>query len=198
MPAMGSMPCSSRTPVSFSTIPVLLSQCQPHPFRSPSAHLRDSNSPADLAHVKVLISRPSPAPWRVARTLLRIFRGARSSGHIARLPFSLLLQFVGQCMRKGAVSDARRVVSKRAFAPSACINVEVQLGRWVYNGGDATARDRWVQVGGIAIDNWRLRFRIARSRDDFQARAVVVSCRALLISAPTRFGAICIHLPCSF
>jgi hypothetical protein len=101
MPDMGSMPFSSRTPVSFSTIPVLLSQCQSHSFPSLRAHLRDSHSPADLAHVKVLISRPSPAPRRIARTLPGIFRRVRSSGHVARQSVSPVeLQFVVQCMRK--------------------------------------------------------------------------------------------------
>lgn len=71
---MGSMPYSSRTPVSFSTIPVLLPQRQSHSPRSPNARLRDSNSPAELAHVEVLVAGPSPAPWRVARALPSIFR----------------------------------------------------------------------------------------------------------------------------
>ena len=117
-----------------------------------SAHLRNSfNSPADLAHVEVLISRPSPAPWRVARTLPSIFRRACSSSHIARSQFSLSIQFVGQCVRKGAVSDARRVMSKRAVAPSGFINAGVQLRRSVYSAGDANARVGWMQVGGVAI-----------------------------------------------
>jgi hypothetical protein len=74
---------------------------------------------------------------------------------------------------KGAVSDALRVISKRAFAPSGCVNVEVRLRRSLYSTGDATARVGLVNVGGIAIGNGRLRFRIAcslsLSRDDFQA-----------------------------
>ena len=146
--------------------------------------LRDSNSPADLAHVEELVSRPSPAPRCVARTLPSIFRRVRSSSHIARClsHLSSSSSWSSVC-EKGAVSDALRVVSKRAFAPSGCIDVEVQLGRCVYrpgSPGNATARVRWVAgrwcraiMGGFGSG--------LRSRDDFQSGCmwVVVSCREL-------------------
>jgi hypothetical protein len=88
---------------------------------------------------------------------------------------------------KGAVSDALRVVSKRAFAPSGCINVEAGLRRSVYSAGDATARVGWVQVGCVAMMGG-FGSGLLLSRDDFQA-GVAGCCflpRALLICSPNK------------
>lgn len=108
MPDMGSMPCSSRTPVSTNMIPVLLSRRQ---CCTTYNLLRKPDLPTDLAYIKILVARPAPTAGRVApNTLPPIFCCARSS-HAARyLVFLVRIQCVQLCMVNAAMSRAARKV----------------------------------------------------------------------------------------
>jgi hypothetical protein len=108
MPAMGSMPCSSRTPVSIKTIPVLLSRRQ---YCQYCPRLRKPNSPTNFAHVKVLVASPPSTPRRVAPdTLPSIFCRIRSSHAARNTVFLLGIQRVGLSVVSPAVLCAARSI----------------------------------------------------------------------------------------
>jgi hypothetical protein len=106
MPAMGSIPCSSRTPVSINTIPVLLSRRQ-HCRYCP--RMRKPNSPTNFAHVKVLVACPPSPAGRVAPNTLPSIFCRSSSSHAARYAVFLLgIQRVELYVANPAVSCAAR------------------------------------------------------------------------------------------
>lgn len=110
MPDIGSMPYSSRTPVSIRTIPVLLSRRQ---YRLSCILWRDHDSPANFANIKVLVPSPtSPARRIPPNALPSIFVSSRGR-HAARYAiFFLRIQFVQRRGSNGCSRCARRVISK--------------------------------------------------------------------------------------
>lgn len=102
MPDTGSMPYSSRIPVSFSVIPVLLKPQYQHLPPPSAVRAQSFYSPSHLSHLEVLIARPPfPARRMLRRCLPSIFAsfillGRRDSHTARRAVFLVQLQCVGE------------------------------------------------------------------------------------------------------